>query len=928
MNFFKKLQNNKQENVQGKEVETNQIADEKTSSYETEASLHTTTDEGMERTFLQEDITRSATFQAKVREEAKRLRMKEQILTEPHLNRLRDSLRLNETKMENIEENIRRSQKQMELLRRFNELSMELQVQKNELYDINKQLASSVHDRQALERFEEFENIQGSFQRLILLEAVRREMMARQSELTRNVDVYAKNLENAKKQLKALREETADASRMMKYSIEVVNEAQLIEGRLAYVAIENNTLNNRLHYLTSQRQVMDKELQERRMELKQMSEEIQALRTRRQSLAPHQRMAQHGELILERLMRFAEADAEQQKAQRTLTECRKKQSEADDMLGGIYTDYQQILQDIQALQDELSVHRDNIHGLDSYRLQERSMKLRLRKNMLINAKSLWNKIAQGYVMIEESMQRINALRLKLEPMPERIRSLSNEVAILRHTTHEKEYTLIVGKSQNVIQLRNDLQEGVSCTVCGARHHPYHSDTMLEQNMLISDMKMEYEALATELSVKDNRLKEEEMEYERLKATRNEAENTLITLRNLQNGFVQDWQMFNDLDITFSACDSTVNATARTAMLKQLIENIDKEVQESQKELDSFNFHQQRINTLNEMIASKEQKKNEIITRLNEVNTACQVMAGSVERAQTQKQVVRDAYSCMFETLDKMITIPDWMNIWNRSHEALNLNIQELSKECLTLNERIREKENQYELQKLQIQHMEQQFEQLLENITQVDDNCKLFVDRMREDEQKLTKLVGKQSAKALLQEAIQNAEAVMDRYHSQLEIELQVEGTQKDLEGRYMECKEASDLIAQRVAAERQAVDCWIQKYNANHPPVQYEELNEMFANEHDWNEIRTRIRDIQMNYLLTQARVTKLGSQIVTLQAEGSNFGTDTEALRNQLIAQIETLEQRRKETMMQIATISLQLNSHERAESLKKEGLMRENI
>ena len=928
MNFFKKLQNNKQENVQGKEVETNQIADEKTSSYETEASLHTTTDEGMERTFLQEDITRSATFQAKVREEAKRLRMKEQILTEPHLNRLRDALRLNETKMENIEENIRRSQKQMELLRRFNELSMELQVQKKELYDINKQLASSVHDRQALERFEEFENIQGNFQRLILLEAVRREMMARQSELTRNVDVYAKNLENEKKQLKALREETADASRKMKYSIEVVNEAQLIEGRLAYVAIENNTLNNRLHYLTSQRQVMDKELQERRRELKKMSEEIQALRTRRQSLAPHQRMAQHGELILERLMRFAEADAEQQKAQRTLTECRKKQSEADDMLGGIYTDYQQILQDIQALQDELSVHRDNIHGLDSYRLQERSMKLRLRKNMLINAKSLWNKIAQGYVMIEESMQRINALRLKLEPMPERIRSLSNEVAILRHTAHEKEYTLIVGKSQNVIQLRNDLQEGVNCTVCGARHHPYHSDTMLEQNMLISDMKMEYEALATELSVKENRLKEEEMEYERLKATKNEAENTLITLRNLQNGFVQDWQMFNDLDITFSACDSTVNATARTAMLKQLIENIDKEVQESQKELDSFNFHQQRINTLNEMIASKEQKKNEIITRLNEVNTACQVMAGSVERAQTQKQVVRDAYSRMFETLDKMITIPDWMNIWNRSHEALNLNIQELTKECLTLNERIREKENQYELQKLQIQHMEQQFEQLLENITQVDDNCKLSVDRMREDEQKLTKLVGKQSAKALLQEAIQNAEAVMDRYHSQLEIELQVEGTQKDLEGRYMECKEASDLIAQRVAAERQAVDCWIQKYNANHPPVQYEELNEMFANEHDWNEIRTRIRDIQMNYLLTQARVTKLGSQIVTLQAEGSNFGTDTEALRNQLIAQIETLEQRRKETMMQIATISLQLNSHERAESLKKEGLMRENI
>ena len=80
------------------------------------------------------------------------------------------------------------------------------------------------------------------------------------------------------------------------------------------------------------------------------------------------------------------------------------------------------------------------------------------------------------------------------------------------------------------------------------------------------------------------------------------------------------------------------------------------------------------------------------------------------------------------------------------------------------------------------------------------------------------------------------------------------------------------------------------------------------------------------MEYLLAQARVDKIGSQLVALQAEGTHFDSDSDSLRQQLITQIETLEERRRETMMQIATISLQLNTHERAESLIREDLMQE--
>lgn len=926
MNFFRKSQHNKQEKAPGQVPDMQPVSSENQTSTESGSTTTVTESEPTASVAAPQDFTRSATFQAMVREEAKRLRMKEQMLTEPHLARLREAQRLNETKRENIEENLRRTQNQLELLRRYNELSMELQVQKKQLYHINKQLATSMQDREALDRFEEFENIQGNFQRLTLLEMQRRELMSRLSELSRKSDTYAKNLDNEKKLLKDLREETADANRKMTYSIEVVNEAQLYAGRSAFIAIEEVSLNDRLHQLKSQKLALEKELQESRKGLASLSEEIQALRTRRQSLAPHQRMARHGELIIERLARYADSESELEKTERMLTESRKKQAEADDMLGRIYGDYQQILQDIQALQDELSVHRENILGQDSYRLQERSMQLRLRKAMLQSAQSLWNRIAKGYPMIEDCLQRINTLRLKLDPLAEGIRNLSNEVSILRHEAHEKEYTLTVGKCQNVIQLRSDLQEGVSCTVCGARHHPYHSDTMMEQNMLISDMKMEYESLAAELQGKEKRLREEEMEYVRIKATKEEAENTLITLRALQNGYVQDWQMFRSLDATFAVCDSTVNAAARTAIIQQLIENIGKDVETSQKELDAFNFHQQRINTLTEQIAEKEQKKNEIIMRLNEVNTGCQVMAGRVERVQAQKQVIRDAHSRMFETLDKMISLPDWLNTWNRSHEALTMNIQELTKECLTLNEKIMEKEQQRAMQENDLNHLQRRMEMLLNQIAQTDDDCKICRDRINEDEQKLSKLVGNRSIKGLLQESMQLSEAAMKRYHDQMEKVLQAECQHKEATGQYTECKEEATLADNRAVSEREAVDLWMQRYNANHPPVQYAELQEMFSTERNWSEIRARVRAIQMEYLLAQARVDKIGSQLVALQAEGTHFDSDSDSLRQQLITQIETLEERRRETMMQIATISLQLNTHERAESLIREDLMQE--
>lgn len=895
------------------------VADAASSSNMAAASSNMT---ASSHTFNKNDVA----FQQMLREEAKRLRITEQLLSASHLARIQDALRLNETKMENIEENLDRTRKQLERVHRYQELSMELHEQKKHLYEVNKQLASSIKDKEDLERFEEFENVQGRFQRLGVLEMFRKEQRQRATELARNLDVAVKSHEEESKRLKQCQDEASESSRKLLLGIDAISEAQQIEGRTAYMTIVERKLTDQMAVLTSKQTVLEKEIEEQCRHLSRHAANLEALRIKRQSLAPHLRMADHGELILERLSRLSEYESELQKAEQILKECTRKSSDENDLLERVYSNYQQIEQEMKALQDELHVHRQNNHGLDSYRLQERAMKLKLRREMLISAQSLWTRIANGYTIIEELTQRINSLRLKHENLISNVNNLSKELGVLRRTCHEKEYTFTLSKSQNVIQLRSDLKEGTSCTVCGATHHPYHSDTMLEQNKLIGEIKMEFESLANELKSKEQQLREMELETSAVAAMKEEAENTLITLRALQNGYVSDWQMFCNLDSSFQTCDSSVNAPARTAMLRQLIENIVTEVDKAQKELDTFNFHQSRINELSEQISITEQKKNELITRLNEVNTGCQVMVGQLERAQNAKQTVRDNYSRLLDSVDKMITIADWKTVWNRSHESLLMRIQEITKSCTELKEKLQQSENDKIVQEAKLEFLQANHQSLLMQITKLDDEIGDCRDKMDEDKQHYEKLVGKENSKLRLQSFIDEYRKNRHLLEEQEAKTAAFELKQKDMQGRLDENREAETLTNGRLAEERQGIDLWMRRYNANHPPVQYSELETMFAADRDWNSIRAQLRRTQMESMLTQARVDKIGSMLVSLQAEGALSGTDADIVQGQLASQIDTLEGRRRETMMQIATLSLQLNAHQKAESLIKEEKMRE--
>lgn len=849
-----------------------------------------------------------------LKKEVSRARVEAHRLDDNALQRVHEGRRLQQTKLSNVEDALQRLHMQRDRTKHYVTLSSELEQLNKRLYELGKLQASVLSQQRELERFETFEAVNGRFQRInVLTQSIN---LSRQTlgQLSIQIDEAKKHDSDGQKELNEGRNKMQEAFDTLLQAAQTMTEAERLAEQQTQQETLHSDIERNLRIFRERLIRLQQQQKEAKANNEQFNEEMSALRLKRQSLEPHRQMIARAEGVLARLDELLETMELRDTLANELDQALRRQRERDEQLGRLFTEHQNLNATIKAKQEEADGHRRNIAGQDSFTLQRRAMELHGRKLMLETGLTLWRSIAAGYDQIELKNQRISSLRLQADQLNRNIDNTETEVRRLETLLQQKTYHWTLSKSQNVIELRSDLKEGQPCTVCGATHHPWQSEGITGQNALISSLKADCENMEAELRSKRQLLSGFQRDLTATNAKLEVETADLQLLESRQKRDTDEWQAFANLDRSFVECSRSTNREARTNMMRQLIEKATVDAEEADKELEALTFHLNAIARIGAEMKKLRQELSELSVRLNEVNTACQVMAGEVDRLNFRLAKANRNYSQRYEALEREITIPEWYNVWLSSHEGIKMRIQKAVSQWNELQSDIHLHEVVIRAKDVEIELLEKMIAEVQNDILQLESQSAKAQDLASKAENSLQRLLPHEDGKIIFQHAKEqlisrNEEMKKSEeiYVQQLQQFMYISAQRTDL-----------DAIVQRdekrVAEERNELDLWMQKYNSNNPPVQFSELERVLADGTDWTDIRKNVREISLQAAITQARVDHLKAQIIALQAEGVHPNvSDIDQEMQSLQQQQEELEANRREILRQIAHLDEQIRAHE---------------
>ena len=862
-------------------------------------------------TDMPEEVTRL--FRHVAQTEAKRQKAGEQVLDANELKRIQESMRFYKTKLTNITQTLDGLQSQKEWLHKYQQLNSTLEKFRQAFFESNKKYNARLQDLRELERFEAFDAVRGNYESIRSKEKLLQQLRDVQTEQAVRMSEAQDADKAAEKQAEASKKKRQEGWNALKLTLPSLAEGYRLQALLQAYTTDIRELNSYKDHIAEQltsTQDTDTELADALKKVTEKSEKQQQLQ---QNLASQQRMLEVGDVILTKLAFLQSLKKRKEQVQAALERTLKQQHEQDEKLNRLFAASQDTEAQINSLQSELQVHLKSILGMNSYSLQQRAMDLKSRREMLTHAAQLWKQIAEGYARVDEKSQEIMRMKHHNDALKAEITQTETETKGLLTQCEELKYAYTLSKSQDIMQLRKDLQEGVSCSVCGATHHPYHSDTLLEQSKLIGEIKREFEQASTELKHKQTRLTELRQEQGMEEGRIEMGYQALETYKQILKDNVEHWNTFIPLDRSFKDCSASTNFEGRRIMLQQLSEKTGLDAEEAQKELDRFNYHQSCINSLNKKISQKEQEKNDLAIRVNEVNTSCQVLAYRVEQLQRALTRNNGYFSEMYEEIDSMMAISNWYKVWTENAETLRVYIQQQKEHWCALKEEMNETRQEYarlqacrEMNAGYMQSLNKQLDDIANKIGQMSEY------RDQADEQ-LHKLFRDSDVDAYSKTLYSNIirlevikEETADKAYEAHALAEQTKGCSKST-------AETIQLIEADIAKERSDLDIWIRKYNADHSPVQFSELEQTFNETTDWNALRKELRALTLNNMLAEARVEEARVAIAAHQVNALSQGQDKEDRTAALNTEIARLESEQNNILVKIAGCQAQLDAHE---------------
>ncbi len=341
----------------------------------------------------------------------------------------------------------------------------------------------------------------------------------------------------------------------------------------------------------------------------------------------------------------------------------------DKLLKVVKTDWEQIkvlYGDLSDKNDQLKLQLDQISNQDNTSNLEELIKqheqlITLQQNVkeLVGKVDLLHKITKQKSLVSDTLAETEKTKTVFEK--EEI-TLKSQLETLQSKVDEQQIfvkKLEIESSENVLSLRQHLQEGCACPVCGSEKHPYKTETVID-NLLakatseLKAMTLNFdETKANYFEVQGN-IKAKEVEIQQLKIQENQH---ILDLKTL------------DSEISELNTNIEFQEVENLEKLKSYATQIQKKTEGLQHTIQQVSKAKQEIEKLNKDIQSLQKQLQEVEAKKFELEKAYQTHQHTIDEITKNGEKFRKDQISIKEKLSSIITLENWFKTYSEDPKS-------------------------------------------------------------------------------------------------------------------------------------------------------------------------------------------------------------------------------------------------------------------